>query len=179
MCNLLTLIKPTGDLMRRGFIILGLGVVAAVVSYYCFYLVGTTGPRAWMQSRQPELVWLKQEFKLSEAEFERLSKLHEAYLPQCRERCRLIRQMNDRLGQLLATTSDLTPAIENALTERAKMRSECQTAMLKHFFEVSRAMPPEQGRRYLAWVQEQTCLREQMMNHDEAPRADTAGHASN
>ena len=165
--------------MRRGFLILGLGVMAAVAAYFCVYLVGTTAPRTLLQSRQPELVWLKQEFKLSDSEFERLSKLHEAYLPQCRERCRLIRQMNDRLGQLLATTSDLTPAIENALTERAKMRSECQAAMLKHFFEVSRTMPPEQGRRYLAWVQEQTCLREQMMNHDEVPRTDTYSHAGN
>ncbi len=116
---------------------------------------------------------------MSDAAFARLSQLHEAYLPQCRERCRVIRQTNDKLGQLLATTSDVTPEIESALAERAKMRSECQTAMLKHFFEVSRTMPPEQGRRYLAWVQEQTCLREQMMNHDEAQSADTTSHASN
>jgi hypothetical protein len=37
--------------------------------------------------------------------------------------------------------------------------------MLKHFQEVSRAMPPEQGRRYLAWVQEQTVLRGQAMEN--------------
>ena len=163
--------------MRRGFLILGLGMIAAIASYYCIYLVGTTGPRTLLQSRQPELAWLKQEFKLSEAEFARLSQLHDAYLPQCRERCRLIRQMNNKLGELLATTSDVTLEIESVLTERAKMRSECQTSMLKHFFEVSRTMPPEQGRRYLAWVQEQTCLREQTMNHDEAPRTDTYSHA--
>lgn len=165
--------------MRRGFLILGLGMIAAIASYYCIYLAGTTGPRTLLQSRQPELVWIKQEFKMSDAAFARLSQLHEAYLPQCRERCRVIRQTNDKLGQLLATTSDVTPEIESALAERAKMRSECQTAMLKHFFEVSRTMPPEQGRRYLAWVQEQTCLREQMMNHDEAQSADTTSHASN
>ena len=165
--------------MRRGFLILGFGMMAAIASYYCIYLAGTTGPRALLQSRQPELVWLKQEFKLSAAEFERLSKLHEAYLPQCRERCRLIRQMNSKLGELLAITSDVTPEIESVLTERAKMRSECQTAMLKHFFEVSRAMPPEQGRRYLSWVQEQTCLREQMMNHDDVSRTDTYSRVGN
>ena len=163
--------------MRRGFLILGLGVIAAVVAYGCFYLMGTTGLREWQRSRQPELVWIKQEFKMSDAAFAQLSQLHEAYLPQCRERCRLIRQMNNKLGELLATTSDVTLEIESVLTERAKMRSECQTSMLKHFFEVSRTMPPEQGRRYLAWVQEQTCLREQMMNHDEAPRANTYTHA--
>jgi hypothetical protein len=165
--------------MRRGFLILGSGVIVAVIAYYCFYLAGTSGSRTWLQSRQPELVWLKQEFKLSDTEFARLSRLHEAYLPQCRERCNRIRAMNDKLAQLLATTSSLTPEIENALAERAKMRSECQAEMLKHFFEVSRTMPPEQGRRYLAWVQEQTCLREQTMNHGEFPRTDTYSHAGN
>lgn len=165
--------------MRRGFLILGLGMMAAIASYFCIYLAETTGPRTLLQSRQPELVWLKQEFKLSEPEFARLSQLHDAYLPQCKERCRLIQQMNDKLGQLLATTSEVTPAIESALAERAKMRSECQAAMLKHFFEVSRTMSPEQGRRYLAWVQEQTCLREQMMNHDEVPRTGSYSHAGN
>lgn len=165
--------------MLRGFLILGLGVIAAIASYYCIYLAGTTGPRTLLHARQPELVWLKQEFKLSDAEFARVSQLHEAYLPQCRERCRLIRQMNDQLSQLLATSSGVTPAVENALAERARMRSECQAAMLKHFYEVSRTMSPEQGRRYLAWVQEQTCLREQMMNHDEASRANTYTHTGN
>ena len=110
--------------MRRGFLILSLGMIAAIASYYCIYLAGTTGPRTLLQSRQPELAWLKQEFKLSEPEFARLSQLHDAYQPQCRERCRLIRQMNDKLGQLLATTSGVTPEIESVLTERAKMRSE-------------------------------------------------------
>lgn len=165
--------------MRRGFLILGLGVVAAIASYYCIYLAGTNGPRAWLQNRQPELVWLKQEFKVSDAEFERLSKLHEAYLPKCRERCQRIKVMNEELARLLAKSSSMTPAVESALAERAKMRGECQTAMLKHFFEVSRTMSPEQGRRYLGWVQEQTCLRERMMNHDEVPRTDTYSHAGN
>lgn len=165
--------------MRRGFLILGLGLIAALIAYSGFYLAGTAGLREWRESRQPELAWLKQEFKLSDAEFVRLSQLHEAYLPQCRERCRVIRQMNDKLGQLLATTSDVTPAVESALADRAKMRSECQAEMLKHFFEVSRAMPPEQGRRYLAWVQEQTCLREQTMNHGEATTAVAVSHGGN
>jgi len=48
------------------------------------------------------------------------------------------------------------------------MRADCQAEMLKHFFEVSRTMPAEQGKRYLAWVQAQTCLHEQTMNHSQA-----------
>jgi hypothetical protein len=38
--------------------------------------------------------------------------------------------------------------------------------MLRHFYEVSRTMPPEQGRRYLAWVQERTFMCSEGMMHD-------------
>jgi hypothetical protein len=30
--------------------------------------------------------------------------------------------------------------------------------MLEEFYQVSRSMPPDQGKRYLAWVQGQTLL---------------------
>ena len=164
--------------MRRGFSILGFGVIAAVIAYGCFYLVGTANSRQWLQSPQPELAWLKQEFKLSDSEFVRISQLHQAYLPQCRERCRRLNEMNDKLEQALAGVSGLTPEIENLLAERAKMRADCQAEMLKHFFEVSRTMPPAQGKRYLSWVQKQTCLREQTMDHAETPRAEAGAVVS-
>jgi hypothetical protein len=31
--------------------------------------------------------------------------------------------------------------------------------MLQHFFEISRTMPPAQGRRYLEWISERTFIR--------------------
>jgi hypothetical protein len=87
------------------------------------------------------------------------------YLPQCKERCQRIDELNDTLSNRLASATQVTPEIEKLLSERAQMRATCQTEMLKHFFEVSRTMPPEQGKRYLAWVRENTCLREQAMDH--------------
>src|ERR1039458_7466301 len=39
------------------------------------------------------------------------------------------------------------------LAEVAALRAKCQANMLEHFYEVSQAMPPEQGRRYLAEMQ--------------------------
>jgi hypothetical protein len=154
--------------MRRGAIILALGFVGAVVGYYCLYLLGTATPRAWLHSRQPELAWLKHEFSLSASEFARVSQLHVGYLPQCKERCRRIEELNNKLMKAIAATTQMTSEIEKLLAERARMRAECQAEMLKHFFEVSRTMPPDQGKRYLAWVQEQTCIHERMMNHAEA-----------
>ena len=154
--------------MRRGVTILALGIVGAVVAYYCLYLLGTATPRAWLSSNQPELAWLKHEFNLSDSRFARISQLHEGYLPQCKERCRRIEELNNKLMKAIAATTQMTSEIEKLLAERARMRAECQAEMLKHFFEVSRTMPPDQGKRYLAWVQEQTCIHERMMNHAEA-----------
>jgi hypothetical protein len=124
-----------------------------------------------LSSNQPELAWLKHEFNLSDSQFARISQLHEGYLPQCKERCRQIEELNNKLMMAIGATTQMTPEIEKLLADRAGMRATCQAEMLKHFFEVSRAMPPEQGRRYLAWVQAQTCLHEQTMNHAEAGAA--------
>jgi hypothetical protein len=40
------------------------------------------------------------------------------------------------------------------LAERSKMRADCEAEMLQHFLGISRTMPPEQGRQYLAWVEQ-------------------------
>jgi hypothetical protein len=160
--------------MRRGLLILTVGIVGAVIAYCFFYLAGTATPRGWLRHGQPELAWLQHEFNLSDAEFKRVSELHAGYLPRCMERCRRIDQLNGALSNSLATATQLTPEIEKLLGERAQMRATCQAGMLKHFFDVSRTMPPEQGKRYLAWVRENTCLREQAMDHRPDNRAEKA-----
>ena len=163
--------------MKRGLLILALGVAGAVVAYCCVYLMGTARPRAMMQSSQPELAWLKHEFNLGDAEFKRISELHAGYLPQCKERCLRIDELNNKLTEVLTSATQVTPEIEKLLNERAQMRATCQAEMLKHFFEVSRTMPTEQGKRYLAWARDNTCLREQAMDHGADNHAATTAPA--
>ena len=151
--------------MRRGLQIIALGLVVAGLGYGGIYFAGTARSRQMLQSPQPELEWLKQEYHLDAAEFARISRLHNAYLPRCATHCRRIDELNRKLALALAATSSLTPEIKTLLTERARERADCQAEMLEHFFEVSRTMPADQGRRYLAWVQEQTCLQEPAMMH--------------
>lgn len=155
--------KRFAERPRRGFMVLGLGLVGAVLAYCCVYLAGTAGPRAWMRSDQPELAWLKAEFKLSDSEFERIASLHAAYLPQCFEHCRRIEELNEKFTAAVRLASDVTADIEKLLEARAQLRADCHTAMLRHFFAVSRTMPPDQGRRYLEWVQVRTGLHEAPM----------------
>ncbi len=149
--------------MKRGAAILLLGLVLSLAAFVGFYYLGTAHCRAMMRGPQPELAWLKNKFHLSDAEFARISQLHEAYLPKCRERCRRIAEENTKLQRLLAGSTTVTPEIQALLAERAQMRAECEAEMLQHFIEVSRTMPPEQGRRYLAWVQRESSLHGQGM----------------
>ena len=140
--------------MKKGILILLIGLLAAVAAYGCIYLVCSSSARRLQRSEKPELAWLREEFKLSDAEFKRVSDLHSAYLPQCHDRCREIAAQNMKLQMLLSEAKDMTPEISAVLTDSSRLRAECQSMMLRHFFQVSQMMPPEQGRRYLAWVQE-------------------------
>src|SRR6266700_3149781 len=99
--------------MKKSAIILLLGLVACAAAFSTIYFFGTAHYRQMMLEPKPELAWLKKEFKLSDAEFARISQLHEAYLPACRERCMRINELNRKLQQLLAQTRTLTPEIQN------------------------------------------------------------------
>ncbi|MGH7870271.1 MAG: periplasmic heavy metal sensor [Candidatus Dormibacteraceae bacterium] len=159
-------------------LILLAGLLIATAAFSGFYYLGTARGRALMSQPQPELTWLQTEFHLSDAELARITKLHEAYLPQCGQRCQRIAEQNKKLEQLLAQTSTVTPEIRNLLAERAATRAECEAEMLRHFLEVSRTMPPEQGRRYLELVEQQTVLSGQTMEmrHIDEPENPMAGH---
>jgi hypothetical protein len=144
--------------VKRSWLIFLGGLAVAALGYSGLYHLGTARHRGLEHSSRPELAWLKAEFRLGDAEFDRICKLHDEYLPDCREMCRRIDQKNEELGSLLAAGSGVTPALEQALTEVAQLRVECQKRMLRHFHAVSQTMPAEQGRRYLAWMREKTLL---------------------
>ena len=150
--------------MKKGILILVLGLAAAAAAYGCVYFACMSSARSLQQSDKPELAWLKEEFNLGDADFKLVSELHTAYLPQCREMCREIDAHNVKLQKLVADATNMTPEITAVLSESARLRSECQTMMLRHFFQVSQTMPPEQGRRYLSWVKEKAFLPDYGMN---------------
>jgi hypothetical protein len=142
--------------MKRPWLLLICGWLAAAVAGFAAYYAGTACCRNLEASQTPELAWLKAEFHLGDTEFARISKLHESYLAACAERCRKVDEKNMELRELLARTNAVTPEIAKVLGEAAQLRADCQKEMLQHFFEVSQTMPPEEGRRYLAWVQART-----------------------
>ena len=136
--------------------ILSLGLLGAITAYAAIYFTTTAPARAALCSNQPELAWLKQEFKIDDAQFARICEMHAAYLPKCRELCARIQAKNAVLSAKIAKTNAITADMDKEMTEIAQLQADCRKNMLDHFLAVSRAMPPEQARRYLEWVTDQT-----------------------
>ena len=142
--------------MRHSLIILlAIGLASAA-------LVGLTSAVAKRLCAQhlvrpgDDLAWLRREFRLGDREMQRIRQLHEGYLPRCREMCDRIAASKQELQRALQAGQGLTPEAEQKLAEVGALRAQCQAQMLEHFHEVSRAMPSEQGRRYLAEMQRLT-----------------------
>ena len=149
--------------MKRSWLIAIGGLFVAAAAYACVYFAGTSSERAIANSDKPALAWLQQEYQLNDAQFARLCEVHDAYRPTCMEMCRKIDAKNVQIEKLLAATNAITPEIKQALADAAQIRGECEAAMLEHFYKVAQTMPPEQGKRYLAWVQQETLKPRQMM----------------
>jgi hypothetical protein len=142
--------------MKRRWLIGLIGLFLGVGGYCGFYLCATSPQRELCHQKEPELAWLKKEFHLSDAEFERVRQLHEGYKPRCQELCGRIAAKNAELNAIVAKNPGQTAAIEEKRAQIAALKAQCQASMLEHFAAVSRAMPGEEGTRYLAWIQEKT-----------------------
>lgn len=142
--------------MKRPLLIVVLALAAGVVVLAASYQLAARLCVKQMAAHADDLDWLRQEFRLSEAELARVRVLHDGYLPQCAEMCKAIATKKRELEEALTGTTNITAAAETKLAELGALRARCQTQMLRHFAEVSQTMPPEQGRRYLAEMQRLT-----------------------
>ena len=103
-----------------------------------------------------KLAWLRDEFHLSAAEMTRIHQLHDGYEPKCMEMCGRVADKKRELEAALGGGTNLTVEAQKKLSELGELRAQCQAQMLQHFINVSQAMPPEQGKRYLAEMKKLT-----------------------
>jgi hypothetical protein len=134
---------------RAAKVVLAGGAALALIAWAAY--VGAMHLCARQMSAD-DLSWLKREFRLSDSEMQRVRQLHEGYLPTCREMCTKIAAKQSEVSEVLAKGQ----APDEKLAELATLRAQCQAQMLKHFREVSQAMPAEQGKRYLSEMQRLT-----------------------
>ena len=136
--------------MKRSFIILFGALALGSAIFAGSYFIAQRATVMCCVDPADDLSWLRTEFHLNDAEMARIRKLHDGYKPKCEEICAKIAEQKQALRTLLGNGTNLTAQAQAKLTEIAMLRAECQSNMLQHFVTVSQAMPPEQGRRYLA-----------------------------
>ena len=163
--------------MRRSLFILLALLLAGAAIVGSSYLLARRVCVHELAASGDDLAWLRREFHLSDAEMQRIRQLHEGYLPKCHENCARIAAKKRELQVELDKAQGMTPEARQKLTEVAGLRAQCQANLLAHFYEVSQAMPPEQGRRYLAEMQRLTLgFHEQIENTMSGDTSSPHGH---
>lgn len=135
--------------MIKGAISLIAAAVLSVVAYCVYFHCATRPVHAMMKQPEAEMEWLRREFGISDAQFEKIKTRHAAYRPTCEEMCRKIVDANGRLDQAIRSSTTMTPEVDAALRRATEVQQECRQAMLAHIYSVSAEMNPESAKRYV------------------------------
>ena len=119
-----------------------------------------------------DLAWLRKEYHLDDPAMVQIRKLHDDYVARCAVMCRMYDAEKQELETVLGNSTNLNPAARQKLSELASCRAQCQAQMLQYFVDVSRAMPPAEGRRYLADMQRLTLN----LTGPNPPMSESMGH---
>ncbi len=66
--------------------------------------------------------------------------------------CARIAQTDERLANLICSSQAMTPEIQAAIVETDRLRSECRTKMLEHFYRIAGELPAQKQHEYLEVV---------------------------
>jgi Heavy-metal resistance len=131
--------------MKKLLFVLVLAVAAACVTY-SFHFRQKAAPD------ETEQQWLKREFALSDAQLATIERLEREYRPVCDGHCADYMAAHSRLEALVAKNAAWRPEMGQAMETLYRTQMECQRDMLKHAYEVSAVMAPDQAQRYLAMI---------------------------
>ena len=131
-------------------LILMAAVLAGALAFVAAYRGASAPDCCRNHSSARELGWLRQEYQLSDAQFERIVQLHTEYAPRCAEMCQRVRVERARLARLIQEARATTPEVAEALQQTAALELQCRQATLAHIYAVAAEMPPGEGRRYVA-----------------------------
>jgi hypothetical protein len=136
--------------MKKALFILSLALLSGVVAFCLMRQHRMSahhgGP---LLDSMPELAWVRTDLHLTDGQFAKVSDLHVAYRPKCVELCRCMEESRTKLEALSRKERGVTPELETAIDENARVRSRCQAAMLKHIYDTAAVLDRNQADRYL------------------------------
>ncbi len=112
-------------------------MAACALAFGVFFVLNDDPALRRAARENDAMAWLRVEFRLSDAQYAAIKKLHDDYGAVCGEHCAAIMEARERKA----------PAAEVERLEKV-----CVDAMTGHFKRVAALMPAEQGDRYLATV---------------------------
>lgn len=124
--------------MKNLLLTVGFIIALCGLSYAAFYAVSRDPMEVRMAMKEGDAMrWLCAEFHLTEAQFEKIKRLHDDYYVECSVHCALI-----------------VEAREEGQSEEmiAQLEANCEQAMEVHCRTVAAAMSDEEGVRYLEIV---------------------------
>ena len=123
--------------MRNLLITAGVVMAACALAFGVFFALNDDAALRRAARENDAMAWLRAEFRLDEAQFAAIKKLHDDYGVVCGEHGAAIMDARER---------------EAPAAEVARLEKICVDAMTGHFKRVAALMPAEQGERYLATV---------------------------
>jgi hypothetical protein len=135
--------------MKKGLLILLVALVAGIAAFYVTRNHHTAKHAEVLLDSMPELAWLRGELKLTDEQFAKASELHVAYRPVCAEMCANIATAHARLESVAQTSRGMTPELEQAIREHARVHAECQQKMLRHLYQTAGLLDDKQAASYL------------------------------
>jgi hypothetical protein len=142
---------------HRLFVAVGILFATIAAGFGAFWLCtffGTADLRSVSLGRDAELIWLRREFHLTDAQFQRIQALHAAYVGKCDLMCQRIMDANAVLDAAISRNRRVTPEVQQAMAEAARVQQDCRQSMLAHVYEVSAQMDPSSAARYLQMMKQ-------------------------
>jgi len=134
--------------------LLTVALVAGVAVATGWLAFRTTGDASVQEAlvKQDALEWLRADFKLTDAQFAAIKRLHDSYSLVCEEHCREIQEAA-RARSALRKSGNADAAALAAAEQRVEaLRLVCESAIATHVRQCAAEMSPEAGQRYLALV---------------------------
>ncbi len=131
---------------------------AGRIAAFVFLTAAAAGAALWAtrESLRPGenpqevgLLWLKDEYHLDDATFEKVSALHRDYFRQCDKMCRQINEADRPLLWRARHRNRQPGELDAQLARDQIVCGDCEKAATEHLRQVARLMPASSGQRFL------------------------------
>lgn len=131
---------------------------AGRIAAFVFLTAAAAGSALWAtreglrpreSPQQVGLRWLKDEYHLDDATFEKVSALHRDYFRQCDKMCRQINEADRPLLWRARHRNRQPDEVDAQLARDQIVCGDCEKAATEHLKQVAALMPGESGQRFL------------------------------